>query len=187
MRAYHHQIIDNVVSYIALRYFNEKNRYITQTLMYKILALLDFRCLKQRGTPCVEFSYTARKRGPVPEELYSGDVSIYESFKTKKYKKGSYDTTYYISIKTPDLDYIAPTEKNILDDLLNQVFLENINGEIASVITHKEIRAWKVAYEKKENSLMNYADEFANLDQKEESEMTIPELNFIRYKEFLNV
>ena len=57
-------------------YYSAKGRYITQTLLFKVLALLDFRALKQNGRPCIEFTYTARNLGPVPEELYNGDVKI---------------------------------------------------------------------------------------------------------------
>ena len=191
MKAYRKEIIDNVVSYIARSYYSAKGRYITQTLLFKILALLDFRALKQNGRPCVEFTYTARNLGPVPEELYKGDLSLYESFKTKdkkyKDKNGSERTTrYYVSVKEPDLDYIAPSEKKILDDILSNVITKNISGTQAAEITHKEILAWKIAYERKPNSKINYADEFIGLDSKSEAEMTIPELNFIKYRDFAN-
>lgn len=192
MKAYRTEIINNVVSYIAQKYYTSKNRYITQTLLFKILALFDFRCLKQNGRPCLEFVYTARKLGPVPEELYNGDLSIYTSFKikNKKYKdKNNQEksTTYYISVKDSDLDYLSPSEKRILDNILSNVISNNITGGQASEITHKEIKAWKIAYEKKTNSAMNYEDEFEGLKSKKEDDMTIPELNFIKYMEFSNV
>ena len=187
MKAYRKEIIDNVVSYIASSYYSAKGRYITQTLLFKILALLDFRALKQNGRPCIEFTYTARNLGPVPEELYNGDLSLYKSFKTVERNKGAdYKTTYYVSVREPDLDYIAPSEKKILDDILSSVIQKNITGKQAAEITHEEILAWKIAYERKPNSKMNYADEFIGLDSKSEAEMTIPELNFIKYRDFAN-
>lgn len=187
MKAYRKEIIDNVVSYIASSYYSAKGRYITQALLFKVLALLDFRALKQNGRPCIEFTYTARNLGPVPEELYNGDLSCYKSFKTIECNKGAdYKTTYYVSIKEPDLDYIAPSEKMILDDILSDVIKKNISGTQAAEITHKEILAWKIAYERKPNSKMNYADEFIGLDSKSEAEMTIPKLNFIKYRDFAN-
>lgn len=187
MKAYRKEIIDNVVSYIASSYYTAKGRYITQTLLFKVLSLLDFRALKQNGRPCIEFTYTARNLGPVPEELYNGNLSIYKSFKTIKRNKGDdYKTTYYVSVKEPDLDYIAPSEKKILDEILANVIQKNITGKQAVEITHEEILAWKIAYERKPNSKMNYADEFIGLDSKSEAEMTIPELNFIKYRDFAN-
>lgn len=191
MKAYHKEIINNIVSYIAREYYNAKGRNITQTLLFKILALLDFRALKQNGRPCVEFTYTARDLGPVPDELYKGDLSLYDSFNTKdkkyKDKNGSVKTTrYYISVKEPDLDYIAPSEKKILDEILSNVIQKNITGTQAAEITHKEILAWKIAYDRKPNSKMSYADEFIGLDSKSEAEMTIPELNFIKYRDLSN-
>lgn len=187
MKAYHNEIVNNVVSYIAKKYHDEKKRYIPQTLMYKIIALLDFRSLKQNGIPCLELTYTARERGPVPEELYKGDLSFYTSFKTDRRRKGDYTTVYYISTNEPNLDYIAPSERKILDSILQDVFSKNINGKIASDITHKEIRAWKIAREKQKDSVMSYEDEFEDLKKKNEDDMTIPELNFVKYMEFSNV
>lgn len=191
MKAYHKEIINNVVSYVAKEYYEAKGRNITQTLLFKILALLDFRSLKQNGRPCVEFTYTARKLGPVPEELYSGNLSVYDSFitKAKKYKdKNNKErtTTYYISVKEPDLDYIAPSEKKILDDILSKVIKNNITGTQAAKITHNEINAWKLAYARKPNSKMNYAEEFIGIETKSESEMSIPELNFKKHMDLVN-
>lgn len=85
------------------------------------------------------------------------------------------------------MDYFSPSERKILDDLLRDVINNNINGSQASEITHKEIRAWKIAYDATPNSQMNYADEFMGLAEKKEDEMTIPELNFIKYMEFSDV
>lgn len=190
MKAYRKEIINNVVSYIAKEYYLAKGRNITQTLLFKILALLDFRSLKQNGHPCVEFTYTARKLGPVPEELYNGDLSVYDSFKTRErrtYRDGKeYKTTYYVSIKEPDLDYIAPSEKRILNKILKTIIENNINGRQASVITHKEILAWQMAYAREPNSLMSYEDEFIDINNKTESEMTIPELNFTNHRDLIN-
>ena len=80
----------------------------------------------------------------------------------------------------------ASSEKMILDDILSDVIKKNISGTQAAEITHKEILAWKIAYERKPNSKINYADEFIGLDSKSEAEMTIPELNFIKYRDFAN-
>lgn len=194
MKAYHYEIVDNVISYIALKYYQAFNKYITQTLMFKILALFDFRVLRQKGRPCLEFSYTARDRGPVPEEIYNCDLLGYECFsikdkKSKNCKTGKIrKTRYFISTKEPNLDYLSPSEKGILDSLLKKCIDEKINGLKASDITHREIRAWQVAYYNTgRNSKMSYEDEFPGIDTKDENEMTIPELNFMKYRELSNV
>lgn len=70
-RAYHRQIVGNVVAYIADRYFQEKKCLIDQMLLYQILAFFDFKCVTKLGKPCTELDFRARKVGPVPEELYN--------------------------------------------------------------------------------------------------------------------
>lgn len=187
MKAYHHEIIDNVVSYISQKYFQAFQKNITQTLLFKILALFDFRVLKQNGRPCLELSYTARDRGPVPEQLYNVDLSEYKTFKIKDKKNGDYKTRYFISVKTPNLDYLAPSEQKILNLLVEDIIKNKINGSKASDITHKEILAWKTAYNAKHNSVMSYEDEFPGIKDKTINEMTIPELNFKKYMELSNV
>ena len=130
MKAYHREIINNVVSYIAREYYNAKGRNITQTLLFKILALLDFRALKQNGRPCIEFTYTARDLGPVPEELYKGDLSLYDSFKTKdkKYQPDipvNYDNMHLI--KDDLVEKIRKTKPNLL--FCNQTFPSQYVGK----------------------------------------------------------
>ena len=187
MRAYHEEIIDNVVSYIAQRYYSAFHRNITQTLLFKVLALLDFRSLRQNGRPCLELTYSARERGPVPEQLYNRDLSAYKAFTVKEKKYDRYNTRYFISTKVPNLDYLSPSEIAILNGIIDQFISEKVNGSKASEITHKEIKAWKLAYDREPNSLMSYDDEFDNLENKDEGDMTIPELNYMKYREFTRV
>ena len=187
MRAYHRQIVDNVVSYIAQQYCDVHKKDITQTLLFKILALFDFRCLRQNGRPCLEFSYTARDRGPVPEELYKKDLSEYNLFSVRDRKGKGYITRHFVATGEADLDFLAPSEKLILVDLVSHVVDHQLDGKQLSALSHKEIKAWQVAYHRQKNSPMNYADEFDNLYDKGESQMTIPELNFVKYRELVDV
>ena len=48
--------------------------------------------------------------------------------------------------------------------------------------SHKEIRAWKIAYKEKENSIIKYEDTFENILNKPENELTIAEEKFLSYK-----
>lgn len=187
MRAYHRQIVDNVVAYIAQQYYNAHEKDITQTLMFKILALFDFRCLRKNGRPCLEFSYTARDRGPVPEELYRKDLSEYSLFSVRDKKSRDYTTRHFIATDKADLDFLAPSEKQILVDLVSHIVENKLGGQEASTLSHREIKAWQIAYDRKKNSTMSYAEEFDDLDDKTESQMTLVELNFIKYKELMDV
>lgn len=80
MKAYHDQIVDNAVAYIAQQYKLATGRDIVQILMYKILALFDYQCLRETGEPCTELAYKAHERGPVPQQLYRywSDTSLVE-------------------------------------------------------------------------------------------------------------
>lgn len=68
-RAYHKQIVGNVIAYIADRYFKKTGRLIEQAELNEILALFDFTCVKEIGRPCTELTYIATENGPVAQEL----------------------------------------------------------------------------------------------------------------------
>ncbi len=185
-RAYHRQIVGNVVAYIADRYFQEKNSLVYQMVMYKILAFFDFKCVAELGKPCTELDFRARKMGPVPEELYNDsdfENSLKEFFIT--IKDGS--KKQYKCNCQPDLDYISPKEKEILDCVIDRFLTENIGAKKASDLSHEEIRAWQKAYDRTPNSQMLYADEFdRNVFSADEDELSLPEYTLKMYNEFAN-
>ena len=183
MRAYHNQIVENAVSYIAKRYYEAFNEPINQMRMYKILSLFDYACVVQIGRPCTEFTYLALQKGPVPNELYNGDESIYSSFVTKRFDVNGKTFKYYFSVIEPDMDYFSDTEKKILDSIISEFIEKNLTTDQASDLTHKKIKAWKKAWERKPNSKMSYSDEFDDIFSKDRDNLTPQEEYFLIYNE----
>lgn len=187
-KAYHKEIVGNVIAYIADRFYKEKNFYIYQMVMYKILAFFDFECAKQLGSPCLELDFRARPFGPVPEELYNNSnfeksFSEFNTFNDVS-ARGSF-TKQYRCTCTPDLSYLSDDEKNILSDTFDK--LKNLTAKQISERSHKEIKAWQKAKDRTPNSSMLYADEFdREIFKLNENELTLPEYNFIQYNEFSN-
>ncbi len=184
MRAYHKQIVDNAVSYIAKKYQDKYGEPINQMKMYKILALFDFASVKEFGRPCTELTYLALQKGPVPNELYNGDESIYNSFSARKFDVNGNTYKYYVSTVEPDLDYFSKKEIALLDKIINYFLEKNLTTDDASNLTHEKIVAWKKTWNRKPNSIMNYADEFDKLYIKKEEELTPQEEHFIIYNGF---
>ncbi|MBA3061585.1 MAG: hypothetical protein FP833_01270 [Atribacteria sp.] len=52
--------------------------------------------------------------------------------------------------------------------------------------SHNEIKAWRVAYDKKKNSRINYSDTFGEIDKKESNKLSIQEERFLVYHSFKN-
>lgn len=184
MRAYHKQIVDNVISYIAKKYQDCYSEPINQMKMYKILALFDFTSVKKFGRPCTELTYLALQKGPVPNELYNGDESIYEHFTTKRFDVNGKTYKYYISTIDPDLDYFSKKEITLLNEIIDYFIKNNLTSNEASDFTHTKISSWKKAWDRKPNSIMKYADEFDRLYEKKEEELSPEEERFIIYNEF---
>lgn len=184
MKAYHDETVDNVITYIAKRYYDKKNKYIPQMIMYKILAFFDFACLKSQGTPCTELVYNALEFGPVPLDLYN------ERIKGVGYKiKHSNDDSgakWFIPVKFPNMDYISENNKKLLDNIIDFIVDKNISANKASKLSHN-LPAWQKARERGHNSVMDYADAFDNIFSKNESELTEIEKRYLMYKEVLNV
>lgn len=188
-KAYHRQIIGNVVSYIADRFYKAKGYYIYQMVMYKILAFFDFQCVKQLGSPCTELDFRARRMGPVPDELYNNDefVESFSEFSVINSESYGQSRKQFKCDCEPDMDFISPKEKRILDEIVDRFIAENIDAKKASDLSHKEIKAWRKAYERTPNSQMLYADEFdRNIFTEKEDELTLPEYNLRMYNEIAN-
>lgn len=190
-RAYHKQIVGNVIAYIAKRYKEELGYEIHQMVMYKILALFDFTCVRMFGEPCTELDFRAKKMGPVPSELYKNPETenTFSEFKTviTKDNNGQEKKKYECACE-PDLDYISEGEKKVLDKIINRFISEKISAKRASDISHQEIKAWKKAFDRSPDSQMLYAEEFdRNIFSTDENELTPQEYTFKLYNEFANV
>lgn len=184
MKAYHNQIVDNAVAYVANQYYQMTGKYIVQILMYKILALFDYQCLRETGEPCTELDYNAHARGPVPQQLYAYwiDTSLVEK---RPARINGHSAKIFICKGIPNMDYFSDYEKQVLDAITKRCVDEHWNAKKASDISHDEIKSWRIA-RNRHNLRMLYADEFEGIYQKKTSELTPIEKNFLMYSECIN-
>lgn len=181
MRAYHDEIVDNVVAYIAQRYYDETQKYIPQMILYKVLAFFDFACLKKYGRPCTELVYNALEMGPVPYELYN-DVRKGVNYKTECSYDDEHILRTFIATSTPNMDYISVNEKKILDNIIDFVLKNKVYSKKISRLSHN-LPAWKKAIQRGVNSTMDYGDAFDNLLGKSDDEKSLTEERYEFYKE----
>ena len=184
MKAYHEQIVDNAVAYIAQQYKNYTGKNIVQILMYKILALFDYRCLRETGEPCTELVYKAHERGPVPQQLYRNwrDTELVEKCSARVNK---HSAKVFICKKAPNMDYFSEYEMQVLDSIIKRAVEEHWNAKKASEISHDEIKAWRKGRERK-NLRMFYSDEFDGIYKKQLNQLSSVEKNFLMYSECFN-
>ncbi len=184
MIAYRGEKIKNAICYFAFEHFKRTGKYLSQTILYKFLAFLDFMSLKETGKPSLELEYKALERGPVPPEIYNNlkefaDTDCFQFFRSFT------NAIVVVSKKEANLDYFSKYEVDLMNKLLDKY---SISGVTQRVICKKinddshKIKAWEIAWNNKPNSLINYNDMFENLNNKSDNELSIQEENFLTYK-----
>ena len=174
---------ENTICYFAAEHFNKTGKYLSQTILFKYLAYLDFLSLKDTGRPALEFEYKAMKNGPVPHKLYNMRRN-YKSRLVEFIPRGN--EKYIIKAKkSTNLDYFSKYEIEKMDELVKKYAdpnkTEKENTDKICDDSHKDIRAYSVAYKREENSKIEYRDTFENIFSKKECELLPVEENFLLY------
>jgi hypothetical protein len=188
MIAYKTEKINNAICFFVKEVYKIRKQYLPQTLLYKFLSYLDFSSIEKLGKPALELEYRAYKKGPVPVGIYNNR----EGYQTDcfKFEKRGTNRFIVISTKEADLDYFSEFEIETMNDLLDKYIKNNLS--IKKIIdnicedSHNEIRAWKVAYNRKKNSWIDYSDTFGEIDKKESNKLSIQEERFLVYRSLKN-
>ena len=189
MIAYKTEKINNAICFFADEVYKRTQKYLPQTLLYKFLAYLDFYSVEKLGKPALELKYNACENGPLPLEIYNKRED-YESdcFKFLKRKNEKY---VIISKNEANLDYFSEFEIEIMNNLLKKYVRKNLPmTKIIDKIcddSHNDIKAYKFAYDKKENSEIDYSDTFEEIDKKEYDKLSIQEERFLVFRGLKNM
>jgi hypothetical protein len=154
MIPYQKEKFENAICFFASEHYKTTRKALTQTYLYKYLALLDFRSIETTGKPVLGLEYMAMERGPVPIKLYKErDTIKSDCFEFKK----SEGSIYLVVAKgTPDLDYFSESEMKEMRRLIEIYADRFVKASHMSEASHQEIKAWKKAYKKKPNSMIDY-------------------------------
>ena len=188
MIAYKVEKRNNAICFFAQEVYKLRKQYLPQTLLYKFLSYLDFFSIEKLGTPALELKYRAYKNGPVPVGIYNNR----EGYQTDcfKFEKRGTNRFIIISTKEADLDYFSEFEIEIMNYLLDKYIKNNLDMKkiIDNICkdSHNEIKAWKVAYDRKKNGRIDYSDTFGEIDKKESNKLSIQEERFLVYRSFKN-
>jgi len=188
MIAYKVEKRDNAICFFAHEVYKLRKQYLPQTLLYKFLSYLDFFSIEKLGKPALELEYRAYKKGPVPVGIYNNR----EGYQTDcfKFEKRGTNRFIVISTKEADLDYFSEFEIETMNYLLDKYIKNNLSMKkiIDNICedSHDEIKAWKVAYNRKKNSRIDYSDTFGEIDKKESNKLSIQEERFLVYRSFKN-
>ncbi|MDR1466669.1 MAG: SocA family protein [Treponema sp.] len=163
MLIYRKERIDNAVLFFAKEHYKKTKNVLFQTALYKYLAFFEFRYLKKYGEMPLGFEYRAMEHGPVPIEIYEHQENngyfrlvTFEPVDLKGGGRG-----YTIKPKGSfNSNYFAETELEEMSNLIMFFAQRWVTVSIMSDSSHKEIKAWRTAYKKGVNTLINPLDEF---------------------------
>jgi uncharacterized phage-associated protein len=179
MVAYQKEKTDNAICFFAKEYKKRTHKAIPQTILYKLLAFLDFYSVRDTGLPALGLKYCAMEMGPVPIELYK------DKPETALYKFSQIEDNRYVIIAKgmPNLDYFSQYEIDEMNKLIDIHAGSSVKTKHISKASHDEIPAWKKAYQTKPNSLIDYKDMFdACFEAKESGKLSPAEERFIVQK-----
>ncbi|MBU1299052.1 MAG: SocA family protein [Bacteroidetes bacterium] len=156
----------------AMVFFAKSVKHPTKTMMYKLLAELDFRHFEQTGLPVTNLDYQAWKKGPVPKKLHSeitkGDdlvlpEDIAEALACDKAEDITDDGKKirkftFIARRVPNLKLFSPRQQKILKEVAE--IYKNVSATVASKASHEPDKPWSKAVKRmgKEDVPITYRD-----------------------------
>jgi uncharacterized phage-associated protein len=158
----------------AIVYFSKYLKYPTITMMYKVLASLDFEHFKETGLPVTNLVYQAWKRGPVPYEfdkeisdrkndcvLIPDDFAsalkcIKEEWETENGQKRK--SLKFHAKRKPNLEVFTSRQIKILEKIL--FIYKNETPSTASKASHEKDTPWYKNIKKKgkQGEIIKYLD-----------------------------
>lgn len=181
MIPYRDEKIENAICFISNEHIKKTRKLFYQTFLYKYLAFLDFISLEETGQPVLGLTYKAMKNGPVPIEIYGKRGSI----QSRLFRLIGMPGNQYVIKPTgkPDLDYFSKYEIELMKRLI-EIFGESfIDTKLMSDASHEVIRAWKEAYSKNPNSIIDYSHTYSgDIFKKPEKDLTYPEEIYLTYR-----
>jgi len=185
MRAYQKERLHNVICFFAREHLKHTKRNLYQTYLFKYLALFDFELLEETGRAPLDLDYRAMERGPVPVTLY-GELESIESdlFHTRR-EEGN--RIIIQSKRSPDLSYFSDNELGKMKNLVYIYATRWITADDISEGSHQKILAWRRAWTRKPNSMIDKADTFKQIQEKSEEELTPEEERFLVHRAIRNM
>lgn len=154
MVPYQNEKIESAICYFASEHHKATRKPLTQTYLYKYLALLDFRSLETTGKPVLGLEYMAMERGPVPIKIYRERDQLKSScFEFRKIGESVY---LVVAKGKPDLDYFSEQEVKEMQRLIEIYADRFVKASDMSEASHQEIKAWKKTWKTKPNSIIDY-------------------------------
>lgn len=149
-------------------YILNKQRFIDQFHLFKILYFADRNHLAKYGRRIIKDTFCALEYGPVPSSLYdmikikNGQKISSKFFKEKIFSPlldsfitGSGDAYYYLqALELPDMDELSKSDIDCLDESFEKYY----SADMSKLSNESHDEAWQTAWNRKQNSPINHLD-----------------------------
>ena len=130
------QKFKEILIYILEKIGSKPN--VGETVLYKLLYFIDFNFYEKYEEQLIGATYIKNHRGPTPKEF----IKIVKEMEGKelvkvKDKYFQYPQTKYLPLRKPDLTQFKAHEKEVVDDVLNN--LSNMNASEISEYSHNDV------------------------------------------------
>ncbi len=158
----------------AIVFFTQKKKLKnpSKTMIYKLLAEIDFRHFAETGLPITNLKYEAFKKGPVPRsfhnEITKGKELVFpedfqDSFDVQSFdfinEKGEKSKGFNIvARRSPDLKIFSPRQIRIMEEVAE--IYKTATAKDASKGSHEPGKPWSIAVQKRgEGSIIDLLDD----------------------------
>lgn len=126
-----------VLIYILEKVGSKQN--VGETVLYKLLYFIDFNFYEKYEEQLIGATYIKNKHGPTPKEFIKVVSEMEEGNELVKVtgKYFQYPQTKYLPLRKPDLTQLKAHEKEIIDDVLNN--LSNMNATEIREYSHNDV------------------------------------------------
>jgi transcriptional regulator with XRE-family HTH domain len=130
------QKFKEILIYILEKVGSKPN--VGETVIYKLLYFIDFNFYEKYEEQLIGATYIKNHHGPTPKEF----IKVVREMEGKELVKVTdkyfqYPQTKYLPLRKPDLTQFKAHEKEIIDDVLNN--LSNMNASEISEYSHNDV------------------------------------------------
>ena len=182
---YRKERIDNAILFFAKNHYKKTKRHLSQTYLYKYLALFEFRYLKATGNMPLELTYKAMEYGPVPMEIYENreNSGWFPKVNFESFPLISGGTGYLVKPNGKfNKDYFAEAELEEMSNLIEIFAQQWVKSNDMSEASHQAIKAWRTTHSRSPNAVIDPIEEFdRDIMTIPEEELTTAEERFLIY------
>jgi hypothetical protein len=168
MVCYQKEKIENSILFLSREYYKKNFRYLCQSILYKMLSMIDYYGVTETGKPILGLTPLALANGPVPNEIYNNyEQYNFQLFEINEYNyRGKKRKRVIPSDAEVNKDYFSDVELEVIEKVFTMFSSPSVGVKEASDICHKVITNWDEIRAEKSNLPFDFGLYFKNFSTK---------------------